>query len=337
MLETIWFALWALLWAVYFVLDGFDLGIGSLLPILAKNDNDKRMMYNSSGPFWDGNEVWLITAGGVTFAAFPGNYAVMFSALYSPLMLILFALIIRGISFEFRNHVENPHWKNLWDYCMTCGSFVTALLFGVAFANIFSGIPIDAEGVYQGTILTLLNPYGILGGALFILLFALHGCIWLAIKADGDVCKRAIKTAKILWPFVTLTGFVFLIATGFATNVYSNYLKYPYLFIILFAILFGFMLIWVFIQRHNWWKAWFSSSLTIASIVFFGLTGIYPKLLPSSINNAYSMTIQNSASSPLTLKIMLGVVIIFIPIVIAYQTWVYYTFKDKITEKDLIY
>jgi len=162
-LQAIWYFLWVLLWAVYFATDGFDLGIGVLLPFLGKNDEEKRIMYNAIGPLWDGNEVWLITAGGVTFAAFPLMYAVMFSSLYSALMLILFALIIRGVSFEFRGKINSPGWKKLWDFCLFIGSLVPSFLFGVAFANIFQGIPIDDKGVYHGTLFTLLNPYAILG------------------------------------------------------------------------------------------------------------------------------------------------------------------------------
>src|SRR5512139_821611 len=150
MLETIWFALWGVLWAVYFVLDGFDLGLGSLMPVVAKDERDRRVVVNAMGPFWDGNEVWLITAGGVTFAAFPRVYAVMFSSLYTPLMLLLFALILRGISFEFRGKVDSPGWRALWDATLVIGSFLPALLLGVAFANIFKGLPLDAEGILQG-------------------------------------------------------------------------------------------------------------------------------------------------------------------------------------------
>ena len=167
-LGTIWFVLWGVLWAVYFILDGFDLGIGSIMPFFAKSDEEKRIMYNAMGPFWDGNEVWLITAGGVTFAAFPRTYAVMFSALYTPLMLLLFALILRGVSFEFRSKVDSPGWRKLWDTCNFLGSFLPALLLGVAFANIFKGIPIDAEGILHGNLLTLLNPYGLAGGVLLV-------------------------------------------------------------------------------------------------------------------------------------------------------------------------
>src|SRR5512133_3487177 len=191
MLETIWFVIWGVAWAVYFMLDGFDLGLGTLFPFLAKNETDKRVIVNAMGPFWDGNEVWLITAGGVTFAAFPRTYATMFSALYTPLMLLLFALILRGVSFEFRGKIHSATWAKVWDTCLVVGSFVPALLLGVAFANIFAGIPIDREGIFQGNLFTLLNPYGLAGGVLFVLLFSVHGALWLATRSEGDLHARA--------------------------------------------------------------------------------------------------------------------------------------------------
>ena len=199
MLETIWFLLWGLLWAIYFMLDGFDLGLGTLRPFIARNDTESRIIYNVMGPFWDGNEVWLITAGGVTFAAFPTTYAVMFSTLYAPLLLILFGLIIRAVSFEFRGQLDSPGWRKIWDSCLFVGSFVPALLFGVAFANIFQGIPFDDKGVFHGTLFTLLNPYGILGGVLFVLLFLSHGSLWLAVKAEGPLYDRAAALSSKLW------------------------------------------------------------------------------------------------------------------------------------------
>jgi len=171
-LQIIWFFLWGLLWAIFFMTDGFDFGIGTLFPFIGKDDDEKRIMLNAMGPLWDGNEVWLITAGGVTFAAFPTVYAVMFSSLYSALMLILFALILRGVAFEFRDQVDDPAWCKIWDTCIFIGSVTPAVLFGVAFANIFQGIPIDGDGLYHGSLFTLLNPYGLLGGALFLCLFS---------------------------------------------------------------------------------------------------------------------------------------------------------------------
>ena len=232
MLETIWFVLWGVLWAVYFMLDGFDLGLGTLMPFLAKSDTDRRLIYRAMGPHWDGNEVWLITAGGVTFAAFPAAYAVMFSGLYSALMLILFALILRGISFAFRDAVDHPLWKSVWDWCLILGSFLPALLFGVAFANLFQGIPIGEGGIYQGGLTTLLNPYGLAGGLLFVLLFTVHGSLWLAVKSQGELHERAAAMARRLWPWLLVMAVLFLLATKRMTFLYDNYLAQPVLFII---------------------------------------------------------------------------------------------------------
>jgi len=335
MLETIWFVLWGVLWAVFFMLDGFDLGLGTLNPFIARSDEDKRVAYNSMGPFWDGNEVWLITAGGVTFAAFPTTYAVMFSSLYSPLLLILFGLIIRAVSFEFRGKVDSPAWRRLWDTCHFVGSFGPALLFGVAFANIFQGIPIDGKGMLQGNLLSLLNPYGILGGVLFVLLFVVHGALWLAIKSDGDLHERAGAVAGKLWWALLVVAVIFLVATWFATKLYLNYLTHPVLFVIPSLAVAALLAVKVFVVGKSWWKAWFASSLTIVAATLFGVVGLFPNLLPSSLDPAFSMTVFNSASSPMTLKIMLAVALIFVPIVIAYQVWGYYVFKDKITDEDL--
>lgn len=335
MLETIWFVLWGVLWAVYFMLDGFDLGLGTLSPFLAKSEADKREIYSAMGPFWDGNEVWLITAGGVTFAAFPTTYAVMFSALYTPLLLLLFALILRGVAMEYRGQSDNPGWRKLWDLCLFLGSFLPALLLGVAFANIFAGIPIDAEGDFQGNLLTLLNPYGLLGGILFVLLFLVHGALWLAIKAQPPLEDRAGATAAAIWWVLLVVAVLFLGATWFATKLYNNYLAYPVLALIPLITVLALLAVRVFIAKRAWWKAWAASSLTIVGAALFGVVGLYPNLFPSSLNPAYSLTIFNSASSPLTLKIMLGVALTFVPIVLIYQIWCYYLFKDKITKEDL--
>ena len=340
MLQSIWFVLWGLLWAVYFMLDGFDLGLGSLLPVLAKNDTEKRIIYNAMGPFWDGNEVWLIAAGGVTFAAFPNTYAVMFSGLYSALMLILFALILRGVAFEFRGKGESANWRKLWDACLVFGSFVPALLLGVAFANLFRGIPIDENGIYQGTLFTLLNPYGLLGGLLFVALFLVHGSLWLALKTEDPLRRRALQLAGKLWFLLLGVAVAFLIATWFSTRLYDNYIKNPMLFLmpiilIPFITVAALLLVRRFIGRGQVGRAWTASAVTIVGVTFFGLAGLYPNMIPSSLNPTYSMTIYNASSSPLTLRIMLVVALIFVPLVIAYQAWTYRLFSHKVTEQQL--
>lgn len=335
MLETIWFILWGVLWAVYFMLDGYDLGAGILGPFLARNETDRRVIYNSMGPFWDGNEVWLLTAGGVTFAAFPTTYAVMFSALYTPLLLLLFALILRAVALEYRGKEEAASWRRIWDVLHFIGSFVPALLLGVAFANIFKGIPIDGEGIFHGNLLTLLNPYGLLGGALFVLLFVVHGALWLAIKADGPLGTRAGDAAATLWTVLLVVAVLFLGATWIATPLYGNYLSYPVLWLIPLLTVAALLATRAFVAKKAWWSAWFASSVTIVGATLFGVAGLFPNLFPSSLSPAYSLTVSNSSSTPYTLKIMLGVALTFVPIVIAYQVWSHYLFREKVTQEDL--
>jgi cytochrome d ubiquinol oxidase subunit II len=335
MIEIIWFVIWGLAWAVYFMLDGFDLGLGTLFPFLAKNETDKRVIINAMGPFWDGNEVWLITAGGVTFAAFPRTYAIMFSALYTPLMLLLFALILRGVSFEFRGKIHSATWAKVWDTCLVVGSFVPALLLGVAFANIFAGIPIDREGIFQGNLLTLLNPYGLAGGVLFVLLFSVHGALWLATRSEGDLHARAVKTAKILYIPAAAMAVVFLVMTWFWTPLWQNLLAKPYLLLLPLLAVAGLLGVRLFLAKSAYWKAWFSSALLILTAVLFGVAGLFPNLLPSSLDPAASLTAFNSASSHLTLWIMFGVVAFFLPVVIGYQAWVYVKFRDVVNAKSI--
>ena len=336
LLQTIWFYLWGLLWAVFFLTDGFDFGVGTLYPILGKTDRDKRVMINSIGPVWDGNEVWLITAGGVTFAAFPLVYATMFSSLYTPLMLILFSLIFRGVAFEFRGKIDSPAWLKLWDTMIFLGSFLPALLFGVAFANIFQGIPFDGEGMYHGNTLKLLNPYGLVGGVLFVLLFAQHGANWLAIRTRDDLQVRAAAISQKIWMALVPVAVIFLVFSYFATDLYANYFKYPALFLVILVTVVALLITRLFLIKQQYFRAWAASAVTIAGATFFGVIGLFPNLFPSSIDKAFSLSAFNASSSPLTLKIMLGVVAVFIPIVIIYQVWSYYMFTSQpVTQEDL--
>ena len=335
MLETIWFVLWGVLWTVYFVLDGFDLGLGTLMPFLARNDAERRVVFNAQGPFWDGNEVWLLTAGGATFAAFPKTYAVMFSSLYTPLMLLLFALILRGISFEMRSKEEASWWRATWDTCMVVGSFLPALLLGVAFANIFKGLPLDSDGILHGNLFTLLNPYGLLGGVLFVLLFTVHGSLWLAVKTEGEMRERGARSAARLWVPLLLVAVAFLVATFFVTDLYTTIGRWPVLALFPLLAVLGLLGSRLFLAKQAYWKAWGASAVTIAGATAFGVAGLYPRLLPSSLDPAATLTAFNSASTHLTLSIMLGVALVFVPIVLLYQLWVYKTFSFPISTADV--
>jgi cytochrome d ubiquinol oxidase subunit II len=250
-------------------------------------------------------------------------------------MLILFALILRGVSFEFRNKVESMAWKRVWDGCIFIGSFLPALLFGVAFGNIFKGIPIDGDGIYQGTLFTLLNPYGLLAGVLFVCLFLMHGALWLAIRSDGDLAERSGRLALKLWPVLTGVAVIFLVATYIFTPLYDNYLANPVLFLVPLISVAGIFGIRYFLQKKGVFKAWCASALTIVSCTFFGVIGLFPSLFPSSIDPKFNLTAYNASSSPLTLKIMLIVVVLFIPVVLAYQAWAYKLFSGQVTDDDL--
>jgi cytochrome d ubiquinol oxidase subunit II len=334
-LQVTWFCLWGLLWAVYFMLDGFDFGLGTLLPFLGKTEEEKRIIYNAAGPYWDGNEVWLISAGGVTFAAFPKAYAVMFSALYAPLLILLFALIFRAVSYEFRGKETLPGWTQFWDIAQFLGNFVPALLFGVAFANLFTGIPIDQNGVYHGSLLSLLTPYGLAGGALFVLIFTLHGALWLSLKSEGELQTKAVAVAIGLWPVVLIATVAFLGLSAVYTKLYVNYLKYPFLAAAPLLAVAGLLGVRRFLTVGKLLYAWASSGAFIIGVTFFGVLGMFPGMIISSMDPAWTITAFNASSSQLTLAIMLGVALVFVPLVICYQFWMYKTFSGPVTREHL--
>lgn len=339
--QVIWFVLWGVLWAVYFMLDGFVLGTGYLSGFLAKNDTEKRVLINTVGPVWDGNEVWLITAGGATFAAFPTTYALMFSNLYSALVLLLFALIVRGVSFEFRSKLDSDVWRKSWDLAIMVSSFLPALLFGVAFGNIFKGIPMKNDFAtlsfsYDGSLIGLLNPYGLVTGVLFVLLFAVHGALYAAIKTTGDLSSRSASLANKLWLPLLVVAVVFLGYTYPATRLFDNYLKVPALLIVPLVAVASLLLVKVFAVKGALHKSFLFSCLTILFVVFTGVTGLFPNLIPSSIDPASNLTIFNSSSSLLTLKIMTVVAAICVPTVICYKIWVYRVFRERVTDKDVL-
>lgn len=330
-LQIVWFVLWGVLWSVYFMLDGFVFGAGILNSFLARDEGERRMVQRSFGPVWDGNEVWLITAGGATFAAFPGTYASMFSYLYTALLLILMALIIRGVAVELRNKEEGSRWKKGWDRALLVSSGLLALLFGVAFGNIFAGLPMDATG-YHGSLLYLLNPYGLLTGVLFALLFLVHGALYLAVKTSGNLAQRAAVLAARVWPALFGVAVIFLVATYFATKLYDNYFSQPLLLIVPLVAVAALVTIRVKLAQNCPLSAFAASCASVLLVVATGVTGLFPNLIPSNLDPDYSLTITNSSSSPYTLRIMTWVALIFVPIVIIYKTWIYRVFSAPVTE-----
>jgi cytochrome d ubiquinol oxidase subunit II len=329
--QVLWFILWAVLWAVYFMLDGFDFGVGILHNFLGKDESERSRLLNTIGPVWDGNEVWLITAGGATFAAFPTVYALMFSYLYTPLLLILFALIFRGVGLEFRSKVESPRWKRSWDMVIFASSLFLAILFGVAFGNIFQGLPMDGTG-YHGSFLALLNPYGLLTAVLFVLLFLVHGALWLGLKTDGELRMRAMGSANQLWYPLISTAVVFLAASKFFTPLLDNYFNHPVLFFVPCLALLWLVGLKFYAVRNRHFDAFIASSMAIAMLFSTGIVGLYPNLLPSSLDPEQSLTLFNASSSLYTLKVMTVVAMIFVPIVIGYQVWIHRIFGQKVTK-----
>jgi cytochrome d ubiquinol oxidase subunit II len=329
-LSDLWFIAIAVLWAGYFVLEGFDFGVGILLPVLGRDDTTRRVMINTIGPVWDGNEVWLLTAGGAMFAAFPGWYAAMFSAFYLPLLLVLVALIIRGVAFEYRGKRDNSNWRRGWDAAIFLGSLLPAILWGVALGNVLHGIPVNAEHNFTGNFFTFLNPYSLLGGVTTLALFTLHGALFLGLKTTGDLRERAAKTAIAVSAAAIVAGAGFLAWTeaGYRATTSGAGLAS-----VLLAALAAVCLITAAaasrVRREG--AAFAANAAAIAAATAALFTALYPNVLPSSMSAAYTLTTANAASADATLKVMTVVAIIFLPLVLAYQTWTYWVFRKRVT------
>ncbi|GAA2480790.1 cytochrome d ubiquinol oxidase subunit II [Winogradskya humida] len=323
-LTTVWFGLIAVLWAGYFLLEGFDFGVGILLPVLGRDDRERRLLINTIGPVWDGNEVWLIVAGGATFAAFPEWYATLFSGFYLPLLLILVALIIRGVAFEYRGKRGDLRWKRGWDAAIVAGSVVPAILWGVAFGNIVRGVRLDASHEYVGGFFELLNPYALLGGLTTLGLFVLHGAVFLALKTDGPMRERAGSLAARLAVPVIVVAAGFLLWTVLAHPSLSGAILALAAAVALVA---GALTIRV--RREGW--AFVATALTIVLAVAALFVTLFPDVMPSSISTANSLTTANAASTPYTLRVMTWVAVVFTPLVLAYQGWTYWVFRKRLT------
>ncbi|MEV0457642.1 cytochrome d ubiquinol oxidase subunit II [Catellatospora methionotrophica] len=331
-LSTLWFLLIALLFIGYFVLEGFDFGVGMLLPVLGRDERERRVLINTIGPVWDGNEVWLITAGGAMFAAFPEWYASLFSGFYLPLLLILLALILRGVAFEYRGKRPAASWRRRWDWCIVFGSAVPAFLWGVAFANIVRGVPLNAAHDYTGSLFTLLNVYAILGGLTTVALFLTHGAIFLALKTTGEIRQRANRLAERLGVAAAIAAVLFLGVTLLRRATPSA---------VTLAVLAALCLVGGLIsnrapsrtdpegRREGWAFAGTAAAIALAVASLFA--DLYPFVLPSTVDPlTNSLTVTNASSTPYTLKIMTWVALVFTPIVLLYQGWTYWVFRRRI-------
>jgi cytochrome d ubiquinol oxidase subunit II len=323
-LTDVWFGLIAVLWIGYFFLEGFDFGVGILLPVVGRDETDRRVMINTIGPVWDGNEVWLLVAGGATFAAFPEWYASLFSGFFLALLLVLLALIVRGVAFEYRGKVDDAGWRRRWDLAIFCGSAVPALLWGVAFANIVRGVPLNANHDYTGTLLTLLNPYGLLGGLVTLGLFTLHGAYYLALKTDGPVRERSNAVARRVAPAVVVVAAAFLVWTQLRDGRPLSWA------LTLAAAL---LLVGAVVANRRGREGWAFALLgtTIALAVCSLFATLYPDVLPSSTDPANSLTTTNAASTDYTLGVMTWVAAFLTPVVLGYQAWTYWVFRQRIS------
>jgi cytochrome bd ubiquinol oxidase subunit II len=325
-LVTLWFVLIAVLWIGYFVLEGFDFGVGILLPVLGRHPEDRNAMIASIGPIWDGNEVWLLVAGGATFAAFPDWYATLFSGFYLALLVILLALIVRGVALEYRNKSEDVTWRRRWDIVIVIGSAVPALLWGVAFANIVHGVPINAQQDFTGTFLTLLNPYAILGGLVTLSLFTLHGAVFLSLKTDGQIRTAAHRVATPLGGVAVALAAGFLIWTQLSSGRWETDLVAGVAatsLICAVALNRG--------RREGWAFVATALTITLAVTTLFG--DLWPNVMPSSTSAAFDLTVHNASSSPYTLGVMTWVGLLATPIVLVYQAWSYWVFRKRVMGK----
>ncbi|GAA1148242.1 cytochrome d ubiquinol oxidase subunit II [Ornithinicoccus hortensis] len=329
-LSTVWFILIAVLWTGYFVLEGFDFGVGSLFPVLGRGDEQldgntrKRVMLSTIGPVWDGNEVWLLTAGGATFAAFPHWYATLFSGFYLPLLIILVALILRAVGIDYRGKVDDPVWRRRWDAAIVFGSVVPAFLWGVAFTNIVRGVPIDADMEFTGNVFTLLNPVALLGGLVTLTLFATHGAMFLALKTDGPIRHEARALAIRIGLGAAVLAVLWLAIVHAGTGNAASW--------VLAGLAAGTFLAALGLARagrEGWAFAGTFGTIALAVVSLF--VALFPDVMPSTTDPAFSLTAANAASTGYTLTVMTWVAVAFTPIVLLYQGWTYWVFRKRVS------
>lgn len=329
-LGSIWFLLVGVLLVGYAVLDGFDLGAGILHLVVARTDDERRAVLNAIGPVWDGNEVWLLTAGGALFAAFPAVYATVFSGFYLALILLLVALIFRAVAIEFRSKEASPAWRRAWDLAFAVGSFIPALLFGVALANVLRGLPLGPDGEYRGGLVGLLDPFTLVVGLLSVAMCTLHGATWLALKTEGQLQARSRRAALLVWPaFVALWVVASVVAFAAAPDRFGAYAN-PLAWVAPVVLVVTTVVHRVLVARTGAeGRAFVASAIAIAALVALVGQGLYPNLVPST-GEAAALTVANASSSDLSLGVMLVVALVGMPIVVAYTAYVYWRFRGKV-------
>jgi cytochrome d ubiquinol oxidase subunit II len=333
-LQTIWFVLIGVLWTGYFVLEGFDFGVGILLPVVGRTQAERRAVLTTLGPVWDGNEVWLLTAGGATFAAFPEWYATLFSGFYLPLLLILVSLIVRGVAFEYRSKRGDLTWRKRWDLAITVFSFLPALLWGVAFGNLVRGVELGTSATgstqYVGGFFALLNPYALIGGLTTLTLFVLHGAIFLSLKTDGVLRTRANEVVGTVAPAAAGAAVVFLLWSQFAFS------DKAWTWVPVLGAAVALLGAWAISRRGREGWAFLLSAVTIvlATTALFGM--LYPNVMPNLDRALPGLTIANASSTEYTLRIMTWVAVILTPVVLLYQGWTYWVFRARISAADIV-
>jgi cytochrome d ubiquinol oxidase subunit II len=331
-LAVFWFILIGVLWTGYLVLEGFDFGVGMLMPIVGKTPKGKRVLLNSIGPVWDGNEVWLLTAGGAMFAAFPEWYATLFSGFYLPLFLILLALITRAVAIEYRSKINDETWRSRWDLAITISSWIPSILWGVAFANIVRGVPIDQTGTYTGGFFNLLNPFALVGGLTTLAIFLSHGSIFIALKTKGDVHDRGAAWAKKFSIAAVVVGAVWALWLQLA---YSNN-TWTWAALVVAAL--GLIGAAWFSWTGKFGLAFIANVVAVIGAVTLIFGALFPNVMPSTTDSAYNLIVHGgpglvASSSHTTLVVMTWVAGIFTPIVLAYQAWSYWVFKRRLSEE----
>jgi cytochrome d ubiquinol oxidase subunit II len=333
-LEIFWFCLIGVLWGGYFVLEGFDFGVGMLLPFVPRNQREQGVLLETIGPVWDGNEVWLVVAGGATFAAFPAWYATLFSGFYIALLLLLVFLIVRVVSFEWREKSDSPRWRAVWTGANTLGSVGAPLIWGIAFANLVQGVPLDGNGDYAGTFWDLFSVYTVVGGLAVVALFAFHGADYLTLRTAGELCERAGNAARRLAVPATVLGAVFLIWTvKVAVDNNDKDVLWPAIVASAAIVALGLAALSVFARRSPW--AFALTALGVALTVATIFTSLYPRVLVSSPDFANSLTVSGSSSAHYTLAVMTVVAVLVTPLVLLYQGWTYYVFRARVTGEEV--